>query len=736
MLNRVLIVESGVEAAQTLARFFEEREDEVWHAWKLDEAASLLDLVQPNLMLLDIHFPGDAWLDFLGQTHHKFPNLNIIITTKQIDLQREVLARQRGVNVFVRQPFTQRWLDQALKQLDKEKSPGQFKMTRTRTLPPVRLPMRFKIILPFLILTFLFATLAFFINMQISRDVRQLYEDDRMTLLGTQGGNWQAENEVQMLTTLREAASTQGMSTALVQHDAKKMAAILEPVAANNHQDAIEVLDLNGGDIFSVRRSGEAYVSKSGNDTYFSHQHAIEMALKGIADHVGDKYSLISEAPWGNMFYLCGPIYDDTGQPLGVILVGRSIDSISMNMHHDLSLDVTLYDLNGHNLFTTLPHNLILDLSAGQISQILSNQNPLAFIRQLKLGQENADEILIPWKVRGSENIGLMGLTLNASPLYKVNPWLWVETSVLVILAMLTVWLVGNRLGRLFNKSILRLMNATEEVNRGNLVTKVNVNGNDELSVLTHAFNSMLLGFQQNMLYRDLMGYAPTDTNRKKMEQTFEGEGFNLRGQKLDVTILISDVNDFTSLADKMDPEKAIELLNDYFERLAAIVVSYNGVINKLEGDAMIVIFGALPVNLPPDQSAQAACQAATAMLLTIRDFNQKNAREGLPPLITGISIHTGPVILGGLTIRDQLHYAPIGETVRTAHHLVQLTSQISKKSDIFISQDTWQLLDKSQKDYYLKDLGQYAVKQDGSYMAVYRLIPSQGENEEMPASG
>ena len=53
MLNRVLIVESGVEAAQTLARFFEEREDEVWHAWKLDEAASLLDLVQPDLMLLD-----------------------------------------------------------------------------------------------------------------------------------------------------------------------------------------------------------------------------------------------------------------------------------------------------------------------------------------------------------------------------------------------------------------------------------------------------------------------------------------------------------------------------------------------------------------------------------------------------------------------------------------------------------------------------------------------------------
>ena len=733
MPKRVLIVESGVEAAQTLVRFFEEREDEVWHAWKLEEAVSLLDLVQPDLMLLDIHFSGDSWLDFLSQTRDKFPGLHIIITTKQIDLQREVLAKQRGVDVFVRQPYTYHWLDQAIKQLQHRHISTTQKIARAPALPTARLPIHIKIILPFLILAAIFGMLAFLINLQGAYDVRQSYQNDHLTLAALQGSNWLAENEVHMLTSLREISYTQGLAAAILRRDSKTMAAIVEPLAANNHQDAVEVLDLLGNSILSTTRSGQAYPSQSGQDASFAKQHEVEMALSGISDHFGDKYTFIHTRPGGQMLYLCGPIYDDSGQPLGVILVGKMLSSLVMEMNHDLSLDVTLYNITGQPLSTTLPNEVIADLQAGQVQQIFQNQDRAAFLRKISVQPDGGEEILNPWRVRGGDQIGLLGITLYNPPVYSVSPWLQVEGGAAFLLALAAVWWVGYRVAAMFRKSIRRLLNATGEVNGGNLVTKVDANGNDELSVLTHAFNSMLLGFQENMLYRDLMGYAPSNLTREQMRLTFENEGFNLRGQKMDVSILISDVHDFTSLSNQLDAEKAVELLNDYFEHLASIVVIHNGVINKMEGDAMIVIFGALPHPLPPEESAREACQAAAEMLLAIQSFNEKNVRRGLPALVTGISIHTGPVILGGLTIRDQLHYTPIGETVRTAHHLEELTSQISNKSDIFISQETCQLLGKLQRDYIIKNLGQYAVKEDGSFTTVYRLVPThREEGEEM----
>jgi class 3 adenylate cyclase/CheY-like chemotaxis protein len=729
MPNRVLIVESGVEVAQTLARFFEEREDEVWHAWKLEEAVSLLDLVEPDLMLLDIHFPGDAWLDFLSQTRDKYPDLRIMITTKQIDLQREVLAKQRGVDVFVRQPFTNRWLDLALKQISHKQPSTHHKIiTQPAALPPARLPIHVKIILPFMILGIIFSLVAFYINLQVSYDLRQSYQSDHLAMLAVQGSNWMAENEVRMLSSLREMVNTQGMTAAMMRRDTSTMAAILEPLAANDHQDAVEVLDRMGNTIFSVHRSDQTYISKPAQESTFAHQHAVEMALRGISDHAGDKYTFLVKGSNGQIFYLCSPIYDDNGLPVGIILVGRTLSSLVMDMHHDLVVDVTLYDLEGRSLSTTLSPGIVQDLRKEKAQEISQNQNLAAFTRKAAANQAGRDEILVPWQVRGGDQIGLLGLSLNDLPFYWISPWLRVEAAAAVLFALLIVWLVGYRVALLFKKSIQRLLSATSEVNRGNLVTKVDISGNDELSILTHAFNSMLLGFQQNVLYRDLMGYAPSAASREKMRQTFENEGFNLRGQQIDVSILISDVHDFTSLANSMDPEKAVEILNDYFEHLAGIVVNHNGVINKLEGDAMIVIFGALPDLLPPEESAREACQAAAAMLMAIQSFNEKNVRNGLPALVTGISIHTGPVILGGLTIRDQLHYTPIGETVRTAHHLEELTSQLSNKSDIFISQDTYQLLGKVQKDYVIKNLGQYAVKEGGNFTSVYRLVPTHRE--------
>jgi len=718
MVNRVLVVESGIETSQTLTRYFEEHGGEVWHAWKLDEATLLLDLVQPDLMLLDIHFPGDSWLDFLSQARNKFPRLKIIMTTKQIDLQREVLAKQRGVDVFVRQPFTNHWLDTALKKLQQESLSGGHKIPQSAELPPVRVPIHLKIILPFLALALVFSLVALFISKQLSDELHQSYQDKQLARLAVQGSKRMAAAEDQMLSNINAITSIQGLAVAILRGDTNRLDALIMPEAARIAVDGrVAVLDLTGKNVFSSDGTGE------GSSPFVS-QRGVEMALQGISDHWGDIYEFLDLTPGASLLYVAGPVYDDSGRPAGVILVGKRLSMLAVEMGQDLSADVSLYAMDGQLLSSTMPAGSASYVQMETLQSAFQNQAQTAITRKAAPAKGKANEILSPWRVRKSEQIGLIGLTLPDLPDLSISSGLWVEVGAAFALALGMVWLVGLLLARLFNEPILRLLKATGEVNRGNLVTKVDVSGNDELSILTHSFNEMLLGFQQNILYRDLLGYAPTEDIREEMRRTFETEGFNLRGQQIDVSILISDVHDFTSMTHDMRAEDAVAILNEYFEQLAAIVVSHNGVINKLEGDAIIVIFGALPHPLTPEESAREACLAAAAMLLAIRSFNKKNIQKGLPVLVTGISIHTGPVILGGLTIRDQFHYTPIGEAVRTAHHLEQLTSQISSKSDIFISQGTFELLDPSQQEYRVENLGQFAVKEDGAMSSVYRLVP------------
>lgn len=153
MGRRVLLVQSENEAAQTLARFFTDRGDEVWIAWDLGQAAALLQQVAPDLLLLDLHFPGDDWLSFLRLGRVAFPKIKVILTNKHPDLQREIIARQNGITVFLRQPFTRHWLERALEAVET----GMLLPAQPIFSTRLRIPTAIKISLPFLVFALVFA---------------------------------------------------------------------------------------------------------------------------------------------------------------------------------------------------------------------------------------------------------------------------------------------------------------------------------------------------------------------------------------------------------------------------------------------------------------------------------------------------------------------------------------------------------------------------------------------------
>ncbi len=172
MAIRVLLAQSDPHSAQPLARFFKQRGDEVWQAWDLAQAQTLLEQVKPNLLLMDLHFVNQDWYAFLRTVRSSYPGLKIIMTNKYPDLQREMKARDQGIHVFLRQPFSPRWIEQAIKQLSEDTVPLRSKQTvQPARLGNVRLPMRVKITLPYLVLALLFALASAYL---ISRVVLEI----------------------------------------------------------------------------------------------------------------------------------------------------------------------------------------------------------------------------------------------------------------------------------------------------------------------------------------------------------------------------------------------------------------------------------------------------------------------------------------------------------------------------------------------------------------------------------
>ena len=209
---------------------------------------------------------------------------------------------------------------------------------------------------------------------------------------------------------------------------------------------------------------------------------------------------------------------------------------------------------------------------------------------------------------------------------------------------------------------------------------------------------------------------------REQLRQIFTSGNLRLEGQEAVATILMTDIRNFTNLSERADPATVLNWLNEYFGQLVPIVTNNGGVVNKFDGDAMLAFFGILPRRLSPKHGAQAACQAAVAMIKAIDALNAQRIARGDAPLITGIGVNTGVVIAGGLGTSDRLHYTIIGDAVNTAQRLEALTRQVYSTSGILVSGSTYQALAEFNEQFAFEPSGQHQVKGKTEQLMIYRL--------------
>ena len=149
-------------------------------------------------------------------------------------------------------------------------------------------------------------------------------------------------------------------------------------------------------------------------------------------------------------------------------------------------------------------------------------------------------------------------------------------------------------------------------------------------------------------------------------------EGLEMGGEEREVTILMSDLRGFTALAARLRPQEVIEFLNLYLESMVDIISRYEGTIDEIIGDAILVLFGA-PVACSDHAGKAVAC--GLAMQCAMNEVNARLKARGAAELEMGIGIHTGRVIVGNIGSARRTKYAAVGSNVNLAGRIESFTT-------------------------------------------------------------
>ncbi|HQT21982.1 MAG: hypothetical protein B7X86_03775 [Sphingobacteriales bacterium 17-39-43] len=165
------------------------------------------------------------------------------------------------------------------------------------------------------------------------------------------------------------------------------------------------------------------------------------------------------------------------------------------------------------------------------------------------------------------------------------------------------------------------------------------------------------------------------------------------------VTVLFSDIRDYTALSEEMTPEDNFKFVCSFNERMGPAICKNKGFINQYLGDAIMAIF--------PGNASDALC-AAIEMQKQVGILNTERSANGQSPIKIGVGMHTGPLIMGITGDADRLDATTISDTVNTASRLESLTKQY--KADIILSDACAEQIVQKEK-FHLRNIGLVQLK-------------------------
>lgn len=252
---------------------------------------------------------------------------------------------------------------------------------------------------------------------------------------------------------------------------------------------------------------------------------------------------------------------------------------------------------------------------------------------------------------------------------------------------------------------------AMDEISRGNLEKQVPILSSDEFARVAQKTNQMMLGLKERDFCRSSFDqYVSPEISRKILDDAIAPSG-----EILDVTILFSDLRNYTGFAEKRSPTAVVEMMNRYFSEMAGVIKNNGGVVLQFIGDEIEAVFGAPQAD---ENHPEHAVAAALEMREALQRLNAERLASGEPEIQHGVGVHSGRVLAGNVGSAERKTYTMLGDTVNLASRLQVLNKKLG--TDILISGETRERIVRA--DFTLRSLGHHSVKGKTESVHVYAV--------------
>jgi class 3 adenylate cyclase len=192
--------------------------------------------------------------------------------------------------------------------------------------------------------------------------------------------------------------------------------------------------------------------------------------------------------------------------------------------------------------------------------------------------------------------------------------------------------------------------------------------------------------------------------------------------RRRDMTVLFSDIRNFTGLSERMTPDENFAFINSYLERMGPVIRAHNGFIDKYIGDAIMALF----------ETADDAVRAGLAMHDALEGFNKERSATNLPPIGIGIGLNSGSLMLGTIGERDRMDGTVISDAVNLAARIESLTK--TYHVGVLITQNTYNQLS-APRAFSIRPIDIVVVKGKTEAIAIYEVYdrdpPAERESKE-----
>ncbi len=374
-----------------------------------------------------------------------------------------------------------------------------------------KVSIRTKITMPYIFLAILIAIGASIIVSNLIFDTVEERYNNQLAEVALLSSELMVKEEQDLLDGLRLIANANGLAAAIQTGDVDAIREVTFGIVVNQRIGAVQFLDANAQPILSMQHNADGFVedyrfSQGGEAGFFADLPFVQNVLNGFQDELGNKFSGLVTTHKESWFYISGPVLNENQERIGILLVGTSLEDLVGNLRNKTFGQITLYQLDGTPIISSLPYPpQPLDGTLAE-SVIIHQDEPhsplheITYERTIDVVEHQYSEVLAPWEVRGDVDIGIFGAALQRNFLIKPSPLTRLQFIFFIAVIIAMILIIGRSLANLITRPLLGLVKVSEAIAKGNYNTTIDVKTNDEIDILATSFHEMALNLQRSQV--------------------------------------------------------------------------------------------------------------------------------------------------------------------------------------------------------------------------------------------